>query len=152
MAGENRDPQQNYRQDFIIVHSSGSYGQIGIFVYDRTAWHIMNSTMATRLPVPPPDRLQKTRVACLLQAHGHFGTPQLALRLPRAVYDVLLLSIVEDTTAQVVEQLHALQPHRLVGYPSVLTRMAELAIAGPVADSSTTDLRRGRAADRRHGT
>ena len=127
---ENRDPQQNYRQDFIIVHSSGSTGQIGIFVYDRTAWHIMNSTMATRLPVPPPDRLQKTRVACLLQAHGHFGTPQLALRLPRAAYDVLLLSIVEDTTAQVVEQLHALQPHRLVGYPSVLTRMAELALQG----------------------
>ena len=118
MAGENRDPQQNYRQDFIIVHSSGSTGQIGIFVYDRTAWHIMNSTMATRLPVPPPDRLQKTRVACLLQAHGHFGTPQLAHGCRVPAYDVLLLSIVEDTTAQVVEQLHALQPHRLVGYPA----------------------------------
>ena len=126
---ENRHPQQNYRQDFIIVHSSGSSGQIGIFVYGRS-WHIMNSTMATRLPVPPPKpwcRRHALLVSCkptgILARHNW-------PRLPSSVYDVLLLSILEDTTAQVVEQLHAFQPHRLVGYPSVLARMAELALQG----------------------
>jgi amino acid adenylation domain-containing protein len=126
---ENRDPYQRFHEDFIVIHSFGSSGNMGIFVYDRTAWQVMNSTMAGRLPIPQNTPFQKTKIAFYIASHGHFAGVITAVQMPVSVYDVLIISLL-DTSARVVEQLNSFQPHRLSGYPSSITSLADLALEG----------------------
>ena len=126
---DNRDPRQSFHKDFIVIHSSGSSSNIGIFVYDQTAWHVMNTTMVTRLPLPENAPSRKTRVSFYMASHGHFGGITLAVQLPKAVYDTLIVSLM-DAPEHVVGQLNSFQPQRLTGYSSSVTMLAEWAIAG----------------------
>ena len=126
---EHRDPREVFHRDFVVLHSSGSSGSMAIFVYDRTAWQVLNTTMATRFPLPERGRQQKTRVACYKATHGHFAGATNAVRMPKALYDVLMLSML-DSSAHVVEQLQAFQPHRLVGYSSSMAMLAEWTLQG----------------------
>lgn len=126
---DNPDPLQNFRGEFIIIHSSGSSGHVGTFVYDRKAWKVVNSIMAGRLPMPENYPLGKTRSAFYLATHGHFGGVSGAVRMPKAIYDTLILSLL-DSRERVVEQLNGFQPHRLHGYSSSVSMLAELAVQG----------------------
>lgn len=125
---EERDPRQHFGKDFIVMHSSGSSGTMGIFVYSRKDWQIMNSTMATRLP-PPENSSGKTRVAFYRAAHGHFAGVATAVHLSKSVYDTLIVSVL-DPIDRVVEELNRFQPHRLTGYSSSIAPLAESALAG----------------------
>ncbi|MGE5215799.1 MAG: AMP-binding protein [Chloroflexota bacterium] len=124
-----RDPRQAFLQDFIVMHSSGSSGVTGIFVYSRTDWQVMNSVMATRLPKPENYPNEKTRVAFYRATHGHFAGVATALHLPKAVYETLIVSCL-DPVSQVNEQLQAFDPQRLTGYSSSIALLAEEAIEG----------------------
>jgi amino acid adenylation domain-containing protein len=123
------NPGQLYRDHFIVLHTSGSSGDIAIFVYDLNAWRLMNVTVTKNLP--PPENLLggKTRVACYLALHGHFAGVTTAALLPRTVYDVLVASLL-DATERVVKQLNEFQPHRIAGYPSSVAMLADLALRG----------------------
>jgi amino acid adenylation domain-containing protein len=126
---DNRDPFQDFDNEFIVTHSSGSSGRIGISVYDQKAWRVANSTMASHLPMPENYPVGKTRAAFYLVSHGRFGGVSTAARLPKDVYDTLILSVL-DSPDHIVEQLNAFQPHRLHGYSSSISMLAELALQG----------------------
>jgi phenylacetate-coenzyme A ligase PaaK-like adenylate-forming protein len=126
---DNPAPGENYRKEFIVIHSSGSSGNTGIFVYDQIAWRIANSTIGSRLPLPENYPSGKTRVAFFRVTHGHFGGVSTAMRMPIAIFDTLILSLL-DPIEQVVERLNAFQPHRLDGYSSSISMLAELALQG----------------------
>src|SRR5262245_20732222 len=49
---EYRNPAANYRQDFIVFHSSGSSGTKGIFVCAQSDWQFAASALAGRFPPP----------------------------------------------------------------------------------------------------
>ena len=89
----------------------------------------MSAMVAPRLPLPEYDLHRKIRVASYLATHGHFGGVTTSVLLPKSVYDVCILSLL-DPTERVVEQLHAFQPHRLSGYASSISSLAELALQG----------------------
>jgi len=124
-----RDPRQLFHGDFIVMHSSGSSGTTGIFVYSRTDWQVMNSLMATRLPGPENQPHGRTRVAFYRAAHGHFAGVATAVHLPQTLYDTLLVSVL-DPAEHVINQLQQFRPHRLTGYSSSIALLAEQAIAG----------------------
>lgn len=124
-----RDPRQLFQDDFIVMHSSGSSGTVGIFAYSRIDWQIMNGLMARRLPQPENQGRGKTRVAFYRASHGHFAGVATAVQLPLAIYEPLIVSLM-DPVEQVIEQLHRFQPHRLTGYASSIDLLAEHALAG----------------------
>ena len=126
---DNPDPLRNFREDFIVINSSGSSGYVGTFVYSERAWRAVNSIMAGRLPIPENYPSGKTRAAFYLASHGHFGAVSGAVRMPKAVYDTLILSLL-DSRRRVAEQLNAFQPHRLHGYSSSVSMLADLALQG----------------------
>lgn len=127
----NRDPRQNFHNDFVVIHSSGSSGGIGIFVYDRTAWQTANAVLASRLPPWKNDHSGKRRVAFYLASHGHFAAVSTAVRMPTSIYDLLILSVL-DASQTVVKQLNDFQPHQLGGYASSVSALAELELKGRV--------------------
>ena len=127
---ERRDPRQISYRDFIVFNSSGSSGDVGIFLYDKISWQVMNAMIAKRLPQPENYPSGKTRVACYnAWGIGMPGSVTSALQLPEAVYEVLMVSLL-DPPERVASQLNAFQPHRIIGYSSSVTAMAELAILG----------------------
>jgi amino acid adenylation domain-containing protein len=126
---ENRDPRQHFHEDFVILHGSGSSGNMGVFVYDQTAWRVMNSTMASHLSVLQNTSSQKTKVAFYIASHGHFAGVITAVQMPASVYNVLIISLLERIE-QVIEQLNSFQPHRLTGYSSSVSYLADLALEG----------------------
>jgi phenylacetate-coenzyme A ligase PaaK-like adenylate-forming protein len=95
---EVRDPKQRFRSDFIVMHSSGSSGTTGIFVYRRTDWQVMNSIMAARLP-PPENHSGKTRVAFYRASHGHFAGVATAVHMSKSVYETLIVSVMDPLGA-----------------------------------------------------
>ena len=115
------DPRQIFYQDFVVFNSSGSSGNIGISVYDTLSWRVMNATIARLLPKPENYPGGKTRVACYMYTS--------ALQMPKPVYDVSIISLF-DPGEQVVAQLNAFQPHRIIGYSSSVTNLAQQALLG----------------------
>ena len=124
-----RDPNETFCKDMIVIHGSGTSGDIGIFAYDRKAWTIADTTLAGRLPLPENFPAGKTRVAFYVAANGHFATVSMASSMPKSVYDTLILSLM-NSTEQTVKRLNAFQPHRLTGYSSSVAQLAELALEG----------------------
>src|SRR4030095_13801410 len=125
--GEGHSPAEDFLDEFIIVHSSGTSGYRAISPCDRTGYQVMTSVIAGHLP--PPTRSRKTRIAIYRGSHVLFGSTVSAARLPKAVYDVLQLSLLEPTQ-QVVERLNAFQPDRLDGHASSVALLAEHARKG----------------------
>jgi len=101
------NPSQIYRDNFVVLHTSGSSGAIAIFVYDLYAWRLMNGTISTLDLLPRPENLDvgKTRLALFLATHGHFAGVTTSAMLPKSVYDVCAISLL-DSTEHAVTQLN----------------------------------------------
>ncbi len=123
---EVRDLRDLYHDEFVVIQNSGSSGQFGIFVYDRKAWQLINTRLATCLPPPTRTGDGKIRLAVYLTPNGHFGGVTTSVMLPQSVYEILVLSLL-DNPDDVVRQLNAFQPHRLSGYASSISSLATLA-------------------------
>jgi amino acid adenylation domain-containing protein len=124
-----RDPGETFCKDMVVIHSSGTSGDIGIFAYDRTAWTIADATVAGRLPSPENYPNGKTKVAFYIVGDSHSASLSMAKTMPRDVYDTLILSLL-NSSEQTVRQLSEFQPHRLSGYSSAVAQLAELALKG----------------------
>jgi len=124
-----RDPREAFSKDFVVLHGSGSSGELGIFVYDRASWRIADAVVAGRLPAPENYPSGKTRAAFYLASHGHFAGVSTATSMPESVYETLIVSLLEPRE-HAVSRLNAFQPHRLYGYSSSVSELAELAIQG----------------------
>jgi len=124
-----RDPSENFSKDFVVIHGSGTSGDIGIFPYDRGAWAIADATVAGRLPPPENYPKGKTKVAFYIVGTGHFASATMVNSMPKNIYDTLILSLL-SSSEQTVNQLNEFQPHRLSGYSSSVAQLAELALKG----------------------
>lgn len=125
----NRNPRDSFCSDTIVLHGSGTSGDIGIFAYDHKAWTIADIALAAHLPLPENYPNGKTRIAFYISTSGHFATVSTASSMPDSVYETLLLSLLEPSD-RTVQRLNEFQPHRLNGYASCVAQLAELALEG----------------------
>ncbi|HVO95876.1 MAG TPA: amino acid adenylation domain-containing protein [Terriglobales bacterium] len=124
-----RDPSEKFCKDMVVIHGSSTSGDIGIFAYDRRAWTFADATVAGRLPLPENYPNGRTKIAFYVAANGHFGTVSMASSMPKNVYDVLILSLL-NSSEQTIEELNRFQPHRLMSYASSAAALAEHALNG----------------------
>jgi len=124
----NPDPHERFAGNFVVVHSSGSSGNIAVFVYDEKSWRLADFAMARRMPVPDTG-LNAVRAAFYAAAHGHFAMVSIATSMQKPRYDTLILSSL-DSRENVVQQLNTFKPERLYGYASTITELATLALKG----------------------
>jgi len=124
-----RDPGETFCTDMVVIHGSGTSGDVGIYACDRKAWATADAIMATRLPLPENYPTGRTKIAFYVATNGHFATVSMARSMPKNVYDTLILPLL-DSSEQTVKQLNAFQPHRLSGYSSCVAYLAELALDG----------------------
>ena len=118
------DPTELMMGRFHVVHTSGSSGEVGIFVYslDDCARGL---AQVSRLHAMG---LRRRRIAYFGAVGGHFAGVSImssATGSPtRALYDTLICDI-NTPLAPVVEQLNRFQPNLLGGYATGLKILAE---------------------------
>jgi len=125
----NRNPRDSFCSATMVLHGSGTSGDIGIFAYDHKAWTIADISLAAHLPPPENFPHGRTRIAFYISTSGHFATVSTASSMPDSVYETLLLSLL-DPSDQTVQRLNEFQPHRLNGYSSCVAQLAEFALEG----------------------
>lgn len=120
------DPNERFLGKYQVVHTSGSSGEIGYFVYSLKDWAY---AMAQFLRTTPSSKLlRKTKVAEFFATDGHYGGVSLAKHWCRGhgkyFLDLLLLEI-NSPLNDVVARLNKFQPHILGGYNTALKLLAQ---------------------------
>jgi phenylacetate-coenzyme A ligase PaaK-like adenylate-forming protein len=119
---------------YIVAMTSGTTGQVGIFVNDVDSWALTRGVTFARIfrdRFTPSDILRvvgrrRYRMAFVVAAGGHFMTYLLARRVPPAgalVLDARVYSI-EMPLPAMARELNALQPLLLHSYPTLIELLA----------------------------
>jgi phenylacetate-coenzyme A ligase PaaK-like adenylate-forming protein len=117
------NPMELYQGRYHVLHTSGSSGTIGCFVYSHDAWIKGASQVVQTSPLG-----LRRRVAYVGVTRGHFaGVSMMSAGNDgtNALFYNIRAFDVGQPTAQIVEQLNEFQPKVLSGYPRMLKVLAE---------------------------
>lgn len=79
-------PLGRYMKDYVVVHTSGTVGTMGIFVHDRASWTRFRGTCAVRSPMNLRlNPIRRNRFAFYGAAHGRFAGVTSMVTLPKVV-------------------------------------------------------------------
>lgn len=127
-----------FKGKYHIVHSSGSTGKPGYFVYDNNAWSIMliGIIRAALWGMSMPQILKlladKPRIAYIAATDGRYGG---AMAVGDGIDGVGALQIyldVKTPLSEWVERIREFRPNMIIGYPSAVKILGELAENGDV--------------------
>lgn len=127
------------RGKYHVVHSSGSTGKPGYFLYDEDAWHSMllgiirgalwNMTMPQIIKL----LLKRPRIVYIAATDGRYGG---AMAVGDGIDGVGAKQIyldIKTPLSEWVRKLKEFQPNIVIGYPSAIKIMAELVERGEVS-------------------
>lgn len=118
------DPLDLFEGRFHVIHTSGSSGEKGIFVYSQADW-ARGIVQALRVHDIGPRR---KRIAFVGSTRGHFAGVSFATSGRRSIgrlfFDVETFEI-NSPVRSIVEGLNSYQPDILAGYATVLRILAE---------------------------
>lgn len=128
---ESPDPSSKYKKKYSVVHTSGSSGTIGLFVYGPRDWTLAK---ALSLRVTGADLMlhRKKRIAFIAATGGHFASVASFYNLPRSLFKLLPLSI-SSSIEEIREQINCFQPDTITGYASGLNLLAEEQLEGRIS-------------------
>jgi phenylacetate-CoA ligase len=119
-----KNPSDLFRGRYTVVHTSGTSGEVGYFVYSSTDWARGVSHALRINPVRPGKR----RMAFYGATEGHFTGVTFAASAQRSIlklkYSVATYDI-NRPIAEVIDGLNAFQPDILMGYASSLAILAQ---------------------------
>lgn len=132
-----RDPSragQLFAGRYLVAMTSGTTGQVGIFLNDLESWARTRAVTFARIfrgKLAPAELLrtvrpERFRMSFIVAAGGHYMTSLLAGRVPplgRLAVDAQVLSIEMPMTAM-VRKLNEKPPHLVHSYPTLLELLA----------------------------
>jgi len=127
-----QDPYELFRRRYTVIHTSGSSGEVGYFIYDPAAWARLLSQIKTSkgLRLSPSGR---QKVAFVGATQGHFAGVSISTACNAFPFNLILKTRtfeVNRPLADTVRGLNEFQPFRLVGYGTVLRALADLQLQG----------------------
>lgn len=141
-----RDPAlagQLLHDRYLVAMTSGTTGQVGIFLNDLESWAQIRAITFARIfrgrlgvaDLARSLRPERYRMAFVVASGGHYMTSLLARRVPRLgslVVDANVLSI-EMPVPAMVRLLNEHKPHLLHSYPTLLELLAHEQRRGALA-------------------
>jgi len=125
-----RDPAELFLGEFLVVHTSGTSGEVCYVAYRGRDW-VRATSNFTRIALPGIRR----RVAFVGATGGHFTAVSLAVARPavttRFFYDTRAYNV-NLPTREVIRELAAFRPRVLVGYAGALRVLAEARRRGEI--------------------
>jgi putative adenylate-forming enzyme len=123
-------PASKYRKGYSVVHTSGSSGTVGLFVYGPHEW-THSKALALRATGIRHPIWRRKRIAFIAATEGHFASVATFYNLPRFLFKRLPLSI-SSPIEGICSQINRFKPDVITGYASGLNLLAEEQLAGRI--------------------
>lgn len=122
------DPTELFLGRYRVIHTSGSSGEVGYFVYSPSDWARGTAMRGQRgRPVRKAGAKGKFRMAYYAAVDGHYAgvtmVSAIKTSLARFFLDLKMFEV-NDPLADVLTQLDEFQPEVLVGYTTALKILA----------------------------
>ncbi len=144
-----KDPAEKFLDDFRVMHTSGTSGEVGYFLYSSADWArgLLGGAFRRRRRMPRRKRTRggRFRGAFYGATGGHFAGVTMATvasrGIARLVIDMRTFEI-NSPLPQTIDQLNAFQPEIVSGYTAALRMLGENQLAGalrisPIAIAAT---------------
>ncbi len=116
------NPQNRFRNN-TVVHTSGSTGVPGIFLYSKKEWSFIAALVVARISQPVYNPFRKLRLAFLGKTGGHYAGVTLTSDAPKTLYNTRLFSNPKDIEG-LISGLNAFQPDIISGYAGTIFQLA----------------------------
>ncbi len=136
-AGEAAD-RKPYQGKYHVVHSSGSTGKPGYFVYDEDAWNqmLLGIIRAALWGMSMPQILgllmKRPRIVYIAATDGRYGGAMAVGDGIDGVGAKQMYLDIKTPVAEWIRQIREFQPNIVIGYPSAIKILAQLMENGEV--------------------
>ena len=136
-AGEAAD-RKPYQGKYHVVHSSGSTGKPGYFVYDEDAWSqmLLGIIRAALWGMSMPQILgllmKRPRIVYIAATNGRYGGAMAVGDGIDGVGAKQMYLDIKTPVAEWIRQIREFQPNIVIGYPSAIKILAQLMENGEV--------------------
>ena len=137
-AGEAAD-RKPYQGKYHVVHSSGSTGKPGYFVYDEDAWSqmLLGIIRAALWGMSMPQILgllmKRPRIVYIAATDGRYGGAMAVGDGIDGVGAKQMYLDIKTPVAEWIRQIREFQPNIVIGYPSAIKILAQLMENGEVS-------------------
>lgn len=125
------DPTDLFLNEFRVIHTSGSSGEVGYFVYSRADWARGSAQLARqrqrRTDLPRRVRFRRLRLAYYGAIGGHFAGITMLRAATQGVARFFVRAAfyeVNNPLPETIAALNEFQPDVLAGYTGALTILA----------------------------
>lgn len=129
--GDPSNQGKKYKNSYQVIHTSGSTGTLGLFVYGANDWDWLRAIVLTRVTKTKINFLKKTRLAYIGATDGHYAGISLAQGAPSWFIKLLPLSV-NSPLQEINERINHFQPGALSGYASGVYLLAGEQIKGNI--------------------
>ena len=125
-------------RNYHVVHSSGSTGKPGYFIYDREAWNqmllgiIRGALWGMSMPQIIKLLVKRPRIVYIAATDGRYGG---AMAVGDGIDDVGAMQMYLDINTPLsewVDSIQSFKPNIIIGYPSAIKILGELVESGKV--------------------
>lgn len=127
---ESPDPATKYKRVYRVLHTSGSSGTVGLFVYGPRDWAIYQA-LGGRTAQCKINPLKRRKLALIGLTDGHYAVVTGVLEAPRLMFKVMVKSI-SNPLEEICRDLNRFRPNNLFGYPSGIGLLAKEQIGGNI--------------------
>jgi putative adenylate-forming enzyme len=123
--------RKKYLNKFEVIHTSGSTGRIGIFVYGEQDWDWLKAIAINRVSKTNLLPNKRERVLFIGAVDGRYAGVSLVRDAPKILLKILELDI-NKPTPELQKKLSAFKPDIITGYASGVYYLAKEKLAGTV--------------------
>jgi phenylacetate-CoA ligase len=116
------NPRNRFRGN-TVIHTSGSTGVPGIFLYSKREWSFIAALVVRRISQPVFNPFHKLRLAFLGNTGGHYAGVTLTSDAPKFLYNTQLFSNPKDIQ-NLISGLNDFQPDIISGYAGTIYQLA----------------------------
>ena len=120
---------KKYKGSYQVIHTSGSTGHVGLFVYDMRSWNITKAMAITRVSKAQLNPFKKIRLAFIGATDGHYAGISLSSDAPRLFYDFKRFSV-NKPIKDILMDMSEFNPTSICGYSSGIYLLAHEQLHG----------------------
>ena len=127
---KNPDPKSIYKNQYIIIHSSGTSGEIGYYVYTKKNWELLKAIGSSRLF--DNFSLNSKKYVFIGAVDGHYAGISYFLspinKIEQFFYKDYLIIDINYPLDSYIDRLNEFKPDIISGYPSAIDLLLDYQI------------------------